>query len=101
MSCSANTAVVTWEPSDRVTSHIVRAIGSDGHRINCTSSNDSCILTSMHCGQIYNVTVAALDGACDSSNVLLVLQSGEATAPFVYLNTKQMAYILYVYYTII
>ncbi|XP_056598960.1 fibronectin type III domain-containing protein 7-like [Triplophysa dalaica] len=76
MSCSANTAVVTWEPSDRVISHIVRAIGSDGHGINCTSSNDSCILTSMHCGQNYNVTVAALDGACDSSNVLIVLQSG-------------------------
>ncbi|KAI7809537.1 hypothetical protein IRJ41_010869 [Triplophysa rosa] len=75
MSCSTNTAVVTWEPSDRVTSHIVRAIGSDGHRINCTSSNDSCILTSMHCGQNYNVTVAALDGACDSSNTFLVLQS--------------------------
>uniref|UniRef100_A0A8C1ZR06 Fibronectin type III domain-containing protein 7 n=1 Tax=Cyprinus carpio TaxID=7962 RepID=A0A8C1ZR06_CYPCA len=75
LSCDTNSAVVSWEFSDNVTRHTVQATGSDGHRIDCTSSNHSCTLSGMHCGQSYNITVTALDGVCDNSNKHLCLQS--------------------------
>ncbi|XP_026061504.1 fibronectin [Carassius auratus] len=75
LDCDTNSAVVSWELSDTVTHYTVQAIGSDGHRIDCTSSDHSCTLNGMHCGQNYNITVAALDGVCDNSNTHLVLKS--------------------------
>nr|XP_055057047.1 uncharacterized protein LOC129441425 [Misgurnus anguillicaudatus] len=75
LNCNTNTAVVTWEPSDRVLSYIVKASSPDGHQINCTSSNYSCTLPSMHCGQNYNVTVAALIGGCCNNKANFILPS--------------------------
>ncbi|XP_051768188.1 uncharacterized protein fndc7rs1 isoform X1 [Ctenopharyngodon idella] len=75
LNCDTNSAVVTWELTDNVTHHVVQAAGSDGHRINCTSSDHSCTLLGMHCGQRYNLTVTAMDGVCDNSNTYLTLQS--------------------------
>ncbi|XP_065133048.2 uncharacterized protein fndc7rs1 [Paramisgurnus dabryanus] len=75
LNCNTNTAVVTWEPSDRVLSYIVKASSPDGHQINCTSSNYSCTLPSMHCSQNYNVTVAALDGGCGNNKANFILPS--------------------------
>lgn len=86
--CDTNSAVVTWELADTVTHHIVQAAGSDGHRINCTSSDHSCTLLGMHCGQRYNLTITAMDGVCDNSNTYLTLQSGESTASVVHLMTE-------------
>nr|XP_009297086.3 uncharacterized protein fndc7rs1 [Danio rerio] len=75
ITCDTNSAIVTWELSDHVTHHTVQAVGTDGHHVNCSSSNSTCMLPALHCGQNYNVTVSALDGICDSSNTLLSLQS--------------------------
>lgn len=76
LSCDTNSAIVTWELSDHVTHHSVQAVGTDGHHVNCSSSNNTCTLPALHCGQSYNTTVSALDGTCDNSNTLLSLQSG-------------------------
>ncbi|XP_056336881.1 uncharacterized protein fndc7rs1 [Danio aesculapii] len=75
ITCDTNSAIVTWELSDHVTHHTVQAVGTDGHHVNCSSSNNTCTLPALHCGQSYNVTVSALDGICDNSNTLLSLQS--------------------------
>ncbi|XP_039513478.1 uncharacterized protein fndc7rs1 [Pimephales promelas] len=75
LNCDTNSAVVTWELTDNLTHHTVQAVGSDGHRINCTSSDHSCTLSGIHCGQRYNLTVTAMDGVCDNSNTYLTLQS--------------------------
>lgn len=78
LNCDTNSAVVSWELTDNVTRHTVQAVGSDGHRINCSSFDQSCALSGLHCGQSYNITVTALDGVCDNSNTHLILQSGES-----------------------
>ncbi|XP_056116347.1 uncharacterized protein fndc7rs1 isoform X2 [Rhinichthys klamathensis goyatoka] len=75
LNCDTNSAVVTWELTDNLTHHTVQAAGSDGHRINCTSSDHSCTLSGIHCGQRYNLTVTAMDGVCDNSNTYFTLQS--------------------------
>ncbi len=89
LNCNTNSAVVSWELSDNVTRHTVQAIGSDGHRIDCTSSEHSCTLADMHCGQSYNITVTALDGVCDNSNTHLILKSGESADSFEHLMTEK------------
>ncbi|XP_016396758.1 fibronectin-like [Sinocyclocheilus rhinocerous] len=75
LNCDTNSAVVSWELSDNIKRHTVQATGSDGHRIDCSSFDHSCTLSGMHCGQSYNITVTALDGVCDNSNMHLFLQS--------------------------
>ena len=76
LDCQNNTALVSWELSERVFLHQVTALGSDGHSISCSSSSDSCTLPSMHCGQNYNLTVTAVDDVCNSSQSRLTVHSG-------------------------
>lgn len=79
MMCENNTGVVSWEEEeeeDGVSSYLVQAHGPDGHRTTCNSTTTSCQIPGMHCGQLYNMTVTALDGRCDNSRAFLNLQSG-------------------------
>uniref|UniRef100_A0A673N0Z3 Fibronectin type III domain containing 7, related sequence 4 n=1 Tax=Sinocyclocheilus rhinocerous TaxID=307959 RepID=A0A673N0Z3_9TELE len=89
LNCDTNSAVVSWELSDNIKRHTVQATGSDGHRIDCSSFDHSCTLSGMHCGQSYNITVTALDGVCDNSNMHLFLQSGESADSLVHLMTEK------------
>ncbi|RVE73628.1 hypothetical protein OJAV_G00033020 [Oryzias javanicus] len=75
MVCSNDTGVVSWEEGEGVTSYKVLAYGPDGHKTECHSSESSCELMNMHCGQLYNLTVTAQDGRCDNSNAFLNLMS--------------------------
>lgn len=77
MVCSNDTGVVSWEEGEGVTSYQVLAYGPDGHKTECHSSESSCELLNMHCGQLYNVTITAQDGRCDNSNAFLNLMSGK------------------------
>ncbi|KAL7397583.1 hypothetical protein ABVT39_024505 [Epinephelus coioides] len=75
MVCSNDTGVVSWEEEEGVSSYMVRAFGPDGHKTQCNSTGNCCHLPNMHCGQLYNLTVTALDGECDNSHAYLNLQS--------------------------
>ncbi|XP_047442067.1 uncharacterized protein LOC125008801 [Mugil cephalus] len=75
MMCSSDTGVVSWEEGEGVSSYKVQATAPDGHKAECYSTESSCQLPNMHCGQMYNLTVTAQDGRCDNSRVYLNLQS--------------------------
>uniref|UniRef100_A0A8P4G5R4 Fibronectin type-III domain-containing protein n=1 Tax=Dicentrarchus labrax TaxID=13489 RepID=A0A8P4G5R4_DICLA len=75
MVCSSDTGVVSWEEGDAVSSYMVQAFGPDGHKAMCNSTETSCQLPNMHCGQLYNLTLTAEDGRCDNSHAYLNLQS--------------------------
>lgn len=77
MACSEDVGVVSWEGGEGVSSYLVQAFGPDGHMAACNSTTTSCPLPSMHCGQLYNLTVTAQDGQCDSSHAYLDLRSGK------------------------
>ncbi|XP_068446237.1 uncharacterized protein [Clinocottus analis] len=79
MVCSNDTGVVSWEEEEGVSSYMVRAFGPDGQKIQCNSTANSCQLPNMHCGQLYNLTLTAMDGECDNSNAYLNLQSVPCT----------------------
>ncbi|XP_029003162.2 fibronectin-like [Betta splendens] len=75
MICMNNTGVVSWEQEDGVSSFAVQGFGPDSHMVGCTTTGTSCQLPSLHCGELYNLTVTAQDGRCDSSHFDLTLQS--------------------------
>lgn len=77
MVCSNDTGVVSWEEGEGVSSYMVRAFGPNGHKIQCDTFETSCELLNMQCGQLYNLTVTALDEQCDNSHTYLNLQSGK------------------------
>nr|XP_019965387.1 PREDICTED: uncharacterized protein LOC109644441 [Paralichthys olivaceus] len=83
MFCSNDTGVVSWEEEEGVSSYSVQAFGPDGHRTECNSTETSCQLPSLHCGQLYNVTLTAQDGECDNSVAHLDLQSVPCTPTYV------------------
>lgn len=76
MVCSNDTGLVSWEEAEGVSSYVVQASGPNGHESLCNSTTASCKLPSLHCGQMYNLTVTAQDGQCDSSHAPQTLQSG-------------------------
>ncbi|XP_034439595.1 uncharacterized protein LOC117760582 [Hippoglossus hippoglossus] len=79
MVCSNDTGVVSWEEEEGVSSYRVQASGPDGHRTECNSTETSCQLPGLHCGQLYNLTLTAQDGECDNSVAHLDLQSVPCT----------------------
>lgn len=76
MDCGSGAGLVTWEQGEGVASYLVQAAGVDGHLTHCNSTSSGCRLTSLHCGQMYNLTVTAQDAHCDTSRAYLSLQSG-------------------------
>ncbi|XP_006797927.2 uncharacterized protein LOC102776891 [Neolamprologus brichardi] len=75
MECRNDTGVVSWEEEEGVSIYLVQAFGPDGHKSECDTTESSCELPNMHCGQLYNLTVTAQDGRCDNSQAHLSLQS--------------------------
>ncbi|XP_045905931.1 receptor-type tyrosine-protein phosphatase beta [Micropterus dolomieu] len=75
MVCSNNTGIVSWEQGEGVSSYMVQAFGPNGNKAMCNSTVNSCQLSNMQCGQLYNLTVTAQDGRCDNSRAFLNLQS--------------------------
>ncbi|XP_072294150.1 uncharacterized protein fndc7b [Eucyclogobius newberryi] len=79
MFCNNHTGVVSWEEGDGVTSYSVQGYGPDGHSVSCSTEGTSCQLPSMHCGQMYNLTVTAIDGRCNNSQAHVSLNSVPCT----------------------
>ncbi|XP_072276185.1 fibronectin type III domain-containing protein 7-like [Pyxicephalus adspersus] len=72
--CDVNGATAFWEPSAGAMSYIVMFSEADGHEVSCTSSNTSCSVSGLHCGENYNVTVTAFDNNCHgiTSNTTII-----------------------------
>ncbi|XP_067845705.1 fibronectin type III domain-containing protein 7-like [Heptranchias perlo] len=61
-----NTALISWELSNRTVSYTVTAEGSDGHTTTCTTSEINCQIPALHCSQTYTITAQAFDDNCNS-----------------------------------
>uniref|UniRef100_UPI00398EB869 fibronectin type III domain-containing protein 7-like n=1 Tax=Pristiophorus japonicus TaxID=55135 RepID=UPI00398EB869 len=65
--CNTNDASVSWAHTKGAVSYSATAEGSDGHAVSCDTANSECQINDLHCGQMYNLTLTALDGVCDNS----------------------------------
>ncbi|XP_053338582.1 fibronectin type III domain-containing protein 7-like [Clarias gariepinus] len=73
--CSTSTGLVSWEAEQGALFYMVQAVGANGYQTQCMSTNTSCSLPSLQCGQLYNVTSVSQDGRCNSSSAQVNLQS--------------------------
>lgn len=67
LSCSNNVASMSWDYSRGAGQlYRVKAVGTDGHVDECSSPENKCDLTGLHCGQHYTATVLGEDRDCRS-----------------------------------
>ncbi|XP_032883843.1 uncharacterized protein LOC116977489 isoform X5 [Amblyraja radiata] len=67
LDCDTNDASVLWSHTKGAVSYSATAEGNDGHTVSCETVNKECQISNLHCGQMYNLTLTALDGVCDNS----------------------------------
>lgn len=65
--CEADSAVVSWQPSAGAVSYIGELTAASGHITGCATNHTNCELSSVQCGEEYNVTVKAVGGTCNST----------------------------------
>lgn len=72
-------ALLLWDMTRGADSYTAKAVSQQGFQTSCSSRDTSCVLYSLNCSQIYNITLTAYsnmyqDGA--ESNTL-TLNTGE------------------------
>lgn len=67
MECGNNSAVLSWGASAGAVSYTGCAQAVNASIIYCHSSEESCLMEGLECGSVYNFTVQASDGQCNSS----------------------------------
>lgn len=66
--CGAGSAVVSWQPSAGAGSYVTELeAAASGHVTSCATNHTKCELSSVQCGEEYNVTVKAVGGTCNST----------------------------------
>ncbi|XP_047445276.1 mucin-4-like [Mugil cephalus] len=65
--CNNQSAMLTWAPSDNAGDYYGCAQDGNGTMLYCHSTTPSCSIDSLNCGTVYNFSVQASDGACNSS----------------------------------
>ncbi|XP_028283268.1 fibronectin type III domain-containing protein 7-like [Parambassis ranga] len=65
--CTNQSAVLTWTPSGNAQSYYGWAQGGNGDMLYCHTSNLTCTIEGLVCGTLYNFSVQASDGTCNSS----------------------------------
>ncbi|XP_036072147.1 fibronectin type III domain-containing protein 7-like [Oryzias melastigma] len=68
--CDSGTLITTWEPSAGALSYSVEAMGNNGEQYKCSSTNDSCAITGVPCGEFLSVWIVASNDNCSTGNVL-------------------------------
>ncbi|KAI9522306.1 hypothetical protein NQZ68_037786, partial [Dissostichus eleginoides] len=78
--CNNQSALLSWTPGDNAVDYYGCAQAENGDMLYCESTNPSCTIQGLDCGTLYNFTVQASDGTCNSS-VSEPVQSGAAPCP--------------------
>ncbi|XP_043081301.1 serine-rich adhesin for platelets [Puntigrus tetrazona] len=84
-SCDSNTVSVAWNSSQGSVSYMAVAKSNTDHRVTCNSSQLTCDISGLQCGQTYQIHVSGVDGDCiGSRSEVRILE----TAPCVPQNVK-------------
>uniref|UniRef100_A0A8C1BB54 Fibronectin type-III domain-containing protein n=1 Tax=Cyprinus carpio carpio TaxID=630221 RepID=A0A8C1BB54_CYPCA len=67
---SISSAVITWHEAAGAETYIVEARGNRKDFYNCSSTNTSCTLTDLVCGESLSVWIVATNGDCTTDPVL-------------------------------
>ncbi|XP_015242186.1 PREDICTED: uncharacterized protein LOC107092315 [Cyprinodon variegatus] len=62
--CAPDPIPVSWTHSGDAELFLAVALGSEGHRAECTTNEATCNLTSLLCGEVYTISVVGAYGSC-------------------------------------
>ncbi|KAJ8011603.1 hypothetical protein DPEC_G00059970 [Dallia pectoralis] len=65
--CANQSAMLSWRARVDVVGYWGSAQAGNGSRLYCESAGTSCTITGLECGTLYNFSVQATDGTCNSS----------------------------------
>ncbi|KAA8587295.1 hypothetical protein FQN60_016157, partial [Etheostoma spectabile] len=88
--CNNQSAQLSWTPIDNAVDYYGCAQAGNGDMLHCHSRNPTCTIQDLDCGTVYNFSVQASDGKCNSSFGDPV-QSGAAPCPPDNVTVKLMA----------
>uniref|UniRef100_A0A8D3EA47 Fibronectin type-III domain-containing protein n=2 Tax=Scophthalmus maximus TaxID=52904 RepID=A0A8D3EA47_SCOMX len=80
LNCKNQSASLSWTPRENAADYYGCAQSGDGDMLYCYSTNHTCTIEGLDCGTVYNFSVQASDGTCNSSFSDPV-QSGAAPCP--------------------
>lgn len=58
--------MVSWQETLGSDNYTALAIGSNGHRVSCNTTSNSCSVQNLRCGLMYEVVVTSSFTQCDS-----------------------------------
>ncbi|KAM9324544.1 uncharacterized protein PAF06_000603 [Gastrophryne carolinensis] len=64
--CGTNMASLSWEPGQGADTYQALVIGQSGQSITYASNSSSCEISDLECGQVYNVTLTAINNQCNT-----------------------------------
>lgn len=67
LDCEFNSVTVSWHPSIGALSYVAEMTAPSGHTARCAANQTNCVVSSLSCGEDYNVTVTAVGESCNSS----------------------------------
>ncbi|XP_041647309.1 fibronectin type III domain-containing protein 7-like [Cheilinus undulatus] len=67
ISCETNSAVLSWDASEGAVEYFGCAQPVNGEPLYCDGPNPHCTIEGLECGEMYNFSVEASDGVCNSS----------------------------------
>lgn len=74
--CQVDSATINWQPGTGATAYVAE-LTTLGHAIICTTNHTNCVLSSIQCGEKFNVSVKALGDTCNSTTQMAgYLQTG-------------------------
>ncbi|XP_054888996.1 serine-rich adhesin for platelets-like [Poeciliopsis prolifica] len=86
--CFTNTLITTWDYAKGALLYNVKAEGNNGETYNCSSSNNTCEITSVPCGEQLSVWIVASNDNCSTDRVLV---EAAQTAPCTPINVSASA----------
>lgn len=64
LDCYNNSAEMSWSSVKGAESYLVSALGENGHQVSCGTNENQCDLTELRCGQVYEVSLIAINAHC-------------------------------------
>ncbi|XP_078524471.1 uncharacterized protein LOC144797641 [Lissotriton helveticus] len=96
--CENSTILVTWNSVSGAVSYVATAIGKDSVPVLCNSTESTCMLSGLACGNNYSITVRSSDGVCQSAASTTAYFTTEPCRPnivaadYVLINTAAVAW---------
>ncbi|XDV27993.1 hypothetical protein PO909_031421, partial [Leuciscus waleckii] len=107
--CATDSALVSWSIMAGADNYTVTALGSGGQRFSCSSQQNNCNISSLQCGQLYNLTFTSTNQQCqitsatnatfrsmpcEPTNVTANIQCGNSSASLSWVgSTGAVAYV--------